>query len=111
MRVGSLLILRAASGDSSGSLPIIRGDTVSVGRGPTCAVRIRLTQVPPLAARLVAEGTRVYIVKDSAADCTVLTRGSSTVPLSVGEPVCLLHNDVLAFSTRAFRFEYGALNS
>ena len=58
MRVGSLLILRAASGDSSGSLPIISGDTVSVGRGPTCAVRIRLTQVPPLAARLVAEGTR-----------------------------------------------------
>ena len=106
-RIGTLAILRG-DGGSSGGLPILSGDTVSVGRGPACAVRIRLQSVPPLAARLLAEGTRAFLVNDSTAECASLTRGPAAVPLPVGEPVCLLHNDVLTFSSRAFRFEYGA---
>lgn len=105
-RVGSLIIL--SKGPTDGSLPILSGDTVSIGRGPACGVRIRLTSVPPLAARLLADSSHAFLVNDSTAECTVLARGSSTVPLPVGEPVGLCHNDVLTFSSRAFRFEYGA---
>ena len=105
--IGSLLILRPG-GEPSGSLPLHANEEVTIGRAPDSGVRIRLASIPLLAARLVAEGARAFLVCETTSSAASLHRSGAPVPLPLGVPVCLEHRDTLTFSARAFMFEYGA---
>ena len=81
---------------------------MTIGRAPDSGVRIRLASIPLLAARLVGEGARAFLVCETTSGAASLHRSGAPVPLPLGTPVCLQHRDTLTFSARAFMFEYGA---
>lgn len=95
-------------GVPSGSMPLNDGDALTLGRAPECNIRIRVSSVSKLSARLIGEGTTAYFVNETATNPATLTRSGLVLPTPQGSPIHLEQGDSLRFATRDFLFEYGA---
>jgi len=104
--IGHLIVL--SDGVPSGSMPLNDGDMLTLGRAPECNVRIRISSVSKLSARLVGEGNVSFFVNETSTNPASLTRNGTQLHSQEGVPIYLEHGDQLKFSSRVFLFEYGA---
>ena len=92
----------------SGSMPLNDGDVLTLGRGAECNVRIRVSSVSKLSARLVGEENVAFFINETLVNPAILTRQGAQLDIPIGVPIYLEHGDRLKFATRDFLFEYGA---
>ena len=104
--IGHLVVL--LDGVPSGSMPLNDGDALTLGRAPECNIRIRVSSVSKLSARLIGEGTTAYFVNETSTNPAILTRSGVVLPTPQSTPIHLEQGDSLRFATRDFLFEYGA---
>ena len=105
-QVGELIVL--SENEHSGSLPVYSGDALTLGRAPECNVRIRLSSVSKISARVVVEAACAFFVNETTVNPAVILRDGSPLDISLGVPVCLKHGDRLSFCSRDFLFFYCA---
>ena len=97
--------------EHSGSLPIYSGDALTLGRAPECNVRIRLSSVSKISARVVVEAACAFFVNETTVNPAIILRDGNPLDISLGVPVCLKHGDRLSFCSRDFLFFYCAFPS